>query len=308
MFKKMESHYDIIQRHRIALAYIMTMPQLMEDLILSGLIKPVYRNAILRETSPIKPSLLQKMAWCKPGTMPYLVVVLYSRGYHDMVDMLISDITTKYNSSTSISTEQLCMLNIGQGFQFVAQRNRAVQFHLREYEQYKTEGKLYFTKKGVTLSLTDFFLLRNFVREIDEVFNNRETLTDTRKWYLTSNIIVSVGPKYPTVDIRKFFELNEQLQATRAGASLNVEMWGNVKSALELMPDFVPEISDFQCTCWLVCFHIMLFVHVDVWPIFLSVCGNKLSMTYFISLVMYHSAKSIQNERWVTNDVIRTLK
>ena len=72
-----------------------------------------------------------------------------------MADMLISDITTKYDSS--ISTEQLCMLNIGKGFQFVAQRNRAVQFHLREYEQYKTGGKLYFTKKGVTLSLTDFF-------------------------------------------------------------------------------------------------------------------------------------------------------
>ncbi|KAK3104638.1 hypothetical protein FSP39_006839 [Pinctada imbricata] len=148
---------------------------------------------------------------------------------------------------------ELCNLHIG-GDIFVSgqeNENGDVKIHLRFFQRYQSGGKIYPTKKGVIFSTSDWLIFEGYLDAIDQTFNNRAELKEDQKWYIGNDIFVTVGTKYPTVDIRRFWRPNgpdDQYVPTKCGVSLNLLKWDNLKNAVQMLRDFVPQLDNLDDT------------------------------------------------------------
>jgi len=66
------------------------------------------------------------------------------------------------------------------------------------------------------------------------------------------NVYVSVSKQYLVINVRHFWKPKDSkiVQATRKGVTLKFDQFEKLKSAVEIMPDFIPELK--HCLpCWM---------------------------------------------------------
>ena len=68
-------------------------------------------------------------------------------------------------------------------------------FHIRQYDEGKS--KPYRTKKGITMSLTEWLLLETSLNSMETALKNFFEREIEETWYLGSDIYVTASKEYP---------------------------------------------------------------------------------------------------------------
>lgn len=143
--------------------------------------------------------------------------------------------------------EELCCLHIGDDFYVSGcQKEGQVQLHIGQYQKYKPNGKIYPTKRGVVLSPSEWLILESYVASVDTVLQIQHTLDTDCKWYISNDIFITQSPKYPTVDIRRFWKPKEngKFAPTKNGVALTFAMWNRLKDVMMIIRSFIPQLDD----------------------------------------------------------------
>ena len=169
---------------------------------------------------------------------------------------------------------ELCCLHLGNDY-FVSgclKNGNEVQIHIRKYQRYTENGKIFPTKKGIILSASDWLALESYVENIDEIIPNQSKLTMDRKWYVGNDVFITQSAKFATVDLRRFWkpENAEEMAPTKSGVSLTFDKWEKLKDTIKIIREFISQLdfasvidqplqfdepikhlSDLQCDCYL---------------------------------------------------------
>ena len=111
---------------------------------------------------------------------------------------------------------------------------------LREWDTSDKEAKA--TKKGVSLSLTQFKELTDILEEdIDQSLQKNEAST----WHLGANVYVTVRKDNPCVDIRLYWRPPNQKEAvpTRRGLCLRPVEYDYLKEHIVEITTHLPELT-----------------------------------------------------------------
>jgi len=118
---------------------------------------------------------------------------------------------------------------------------------IRKYENEKP------CKKEVEFPLCQWKELELSLDRIVEAITGVRQGKDTDyKEHLGGNVYVSVSKQYPFVNIRHFWKPkdSDDVQPTRKGVVLKFEQFDNLKSAVQILPDFIPELRHCE-PCWM---------------------------------------------------------
>ncbi|KAK3093839.1 hypothetical protein FSP39_020814 [Pinctada imbricata] len=143
---------------------------------------------------------------------------------------------------------ELCNLHLGDDYFLSAKdKDGEIQIHLRQFQRFTKEGKLYPTKKGLYFSPSDWLVFESYVETVDHAFQSRASLTADQRWYIANDIHVTVNTSYPTVDIRRFWKPNgddSDYVPTKNGVSLNYRRWDALKDVVKILREFIPELDN----------------------------------------------------------------
>lgn len=142
---------------------------------------------------------------------------------------------------------QLCMIDLGDDIYVTANRydqDNTVQIHLRQYTQ-EGKNKPYPTKKGITMSTTEWLTLESFLDGMTEALKNHSERQVEETWFLGSNIFVKASKDYPLLDLRHYWkpDPNEDFVPTRKGIKLNRRRLDQLRNAALIIRDFIPSLG-----------------------------------------------------------------
>lgn len=138
------------------------------------------------------------------------------------------------------------MLHLGNDCYVVAKTFRGVlQIHIRYY--YKQKGKLWPTKRGVTLSPSKWLKLEANCDTLDMLLEQCFTgeLKKKEEIYLGGDVYLSVNPTFCIIDIRHWKKSvnTQETYASRKGVSLNRTRWNSLKDVMTEIQNKVPELN-----------------------------------------------------------------
>lgn len=154
------------------------------------------------------------------------------------------DITTSYDGR--------CFIHLLGDVYVVAKefKNKMI-IHIRHYDE--TGERKIPTKKGVALNLSRWLLLEEKKDEIDNMFMKTQSAEEEQAYtvHLGGVVYVTVDPKFPTVDIRHFWQPSnvDKPIPTRKGVALNKQKWKRLCDTIQIMREFVPELKT-TCVCY----------------------------------------------------------
>ena len=145
-----------------------------------------------------------------------------------------------------------CMLHIGDEVYVVAKKyNGELQIHIRQFNRF--DRSTYPTKKGVTLSLLRWRVLELRKDNIDKYFQDfyEDLGNEEQSIHLGGGIYATMNYEYPVVNIRHWWKPNEgtEPKPTKRGIILNNAKWKQLKNAMDIMRDFVPELNSVSDGC-----------------------------------------------------------
>ena len=155
----------------------------------------------------------------------------------------------------------MCKMKLGMGC-FVTAGVWPARHQLRiNIRQFDGCGKLPLSKKGASLTLSRWVILKNLRERIDDVLcTNRRALAipnpeDTSQidavipkslWeHLGGNVYVQINTGGTHLDLRRWWHPHPcaELTPTRTGIILNYDQWRNLKHCFTLMPEIIPEVE-----------------------------------------------------------------
>ncbi|OOY49157.1 hypothetical protein BOV97_13070 [Solemya velum gill symbiont] len=126
---------------------------------------------------------------------------------------------------------------------YVERSNESEDITIKKYE----DGKP--TRKCVLFPLRRWKELEGIVDKIGSALEEVKAGKDVSfEWHLGGNVYVTVCKKFPTVDIRHFWNPkgDGKVVATRKGVSLRYSQYRQLKAAIELLSVSVPELSEIE--------------------------------------------------------------
>ncbi|XP_048771086.1 uncharacterized protein LOC125677156 [Ostrea edulis] len=147
------------------------------------------------------------------------------------------------NKKTSKKYTQLCQLHLG-GEIYVTgslcEIDNVVQIHIRQYGW--ENQKLFPTKKGVTLSLTEWLALEGFLNGMEEALKKYFERDFEEMWYLGSNIYITASKEFPLEDLRHYWkpDPNGYFVPTTRGVKLNRAKLQNLKDMTSIIRNYIP--------------------------------------------------------------------
>ena len=149
--------------------------------------------------------------------------------------------------SKSVMYKELCNLHLGDEHYLSAhEKEGKIEIHIRKFQKFSVDGRIYPTKKGVILTPSDWLVLESYMDAINEAFARRASLETDQKWHIGNDIFITVSKEYPTVDIRRFWKPSEgeDYRATKNGAALTIRRWNSLRDAQNIIRDFVPQLDE----------------------------------------------------------------
>lgn len=119
---------------------------------------------------------------------------------------------------------QLCQLHLG-GEVYVTgnlcENDNVLQIHIRQYGG--KNQKPYPTKKGVTMSLTEWLTVECLLSGMEEALKNYSEQDSEASWSLGGNIYITDSKEYPLLDLRHYWkpDHNGEFKPTTKGVKLN---------------------------------------------------------------------------------------
>ena len=149
--------------------------------------------------------------------------------------------------------EDLCKLTIGLNRYLVGSKFRDDTYiHIREYIQ-TDDGKDIPSKKGIALTPGRWKLLTMYTEQIDEAM---QSFLDDRptalSLHLGGNVYLTLKTGYPCVDIRQFYmaEGETEIRATKRGIALKFAEYEKLKTCIEDLKTYIPELEDVIPCCF----------------------------------------------------------
>lgn len=166
-------------------------------------------------------------------------------GQTDSNTALFPNMQLQTGKPASKTYTQLCQLHLGDEIYVTGNVcENVVQIHIRQYD--KGNVGPYPTKKGVTMSLTEWQLLESFVTGMEKaVLNYREHKVD-HTWLVGSNIHATASKEYPLLDLRHYWkpDPNGDFIPTTKGVKLNRRKLENLKNIIDIIRDFIPQLKE----------------------------------------------------------------
>ena len=136
-----------------------------------------------------------------------------------------------------------CQLDIGQHVYVVASVWKGdIAIHIRKFDSDK--GKTFPTKRGIALTLKHWVELSSCTSQVDETISDLKERKDVNLFHhIGANMYVSVDKNIAGVDIRQWWDCNDDVKPSRKGIFLSLQQWEKLKGCLEIMIDFVPELK-----------------------------------------------------------------
>jgi hypothetical protein len=156
-----------------------------------------------------------------------------------------SNMQSQNGKPASKTYTQLCQLHLGDEIYVTGNVcENVVQIHIRQYDRGNTGP--YPTKKGVTMSLSEWLLLESFVTGMEEAVLNYRELKAEHIWFVGNNIRATASKEYPLIDLRHYWQPdpNGDLKPTTKGVKLNRRKLENLKNIINIIRDFIPQLKE----------------------------------------------------------------
>jgi hypothetical protein len=137
---------------------------------------------------------------------------------------------------------QLCMFDLGDDVYVTANLcDNTVQIHIRQYD--RGNSKPFPTKKGITMSLTEWLLMETFLNSMETAVKNYSEREIEETWYLGSDIYVTASKEYPLLDFRRYWkpDPNGDMVPTTRGVKLNRRKLESLKNVAPIIQDYIPQ-------------------------------------------------------------------
>ncbi|XP_033757589.1 uncharacterized protein LOC117339973 [Pecten maximus] len=166
--------------------------------------------------------------------------------------MIDEAVQTVHPKETEVAPRQVgdyCKLDIDNDCFVVANEFQGrTLIHIRYYDT-NASGKLYPTKKGVSLTPQHWKKLQMLhCKTVDEAIRKyKEGDEIDLRIHLGRNNHVSLQTGFPKVNIRRWFmpdPSTNELKPTRAGVALSFEQWEKLKNCMLTMPEYIGDILD----------------------------------------------------------------
>lgn len=142
---------------------------------------------------------------------------------------------------------QLCMIDLWDDIYVTAnqhEQENSVQIHLRQYARDR-KNTPYPTKKGITMSTTEWLMLENFLDGMTEALKSYAERQIEETWFWGSNIFVKASKDYPLLDLRHYWkpDPNGDFVPTKKGIKLNRRKLESLRNAALIIRDFIPSLD-----------------------------------------------------------------
>lgn len=140
---------------------------------------------------------------------------------------------------------QLCQLHLGDEVYVtgnLCEKDNVVQIHIRQYGG--ENQKPYPTKKGVTISLTEWLTLESLLSGIEEALKNYSEQDSEASWNLGGNIYITASKEYPLLDLCHYWkpDPNGEFKPTTEGVKLNRAKLENLKDVTSIIRNYISQL------------------------------------------------------------------
>lgn len=250
-------HREILRRNYSTLVRDMCPELVVEDL---------YKDSIL--TLEMKETILMQLTrFAKNRKLLHIIPKRGQRAFHSFCLALekaglreehingTKDSTNNQDTAKNLSPQkrpsknytQLCMIDLWDDIYVTANQHdhdKSIQIHLRQYVR---DGKNtpYPTKKGITMSTSDWLMLENCLDGMTEALKSYAERQIEETWYLGSNIFVKASKDFPLLDLRHYWkpDPNGDFVPTKKGVKLNRRKLEQLRNATLIIRDFIPSLG-----------------------------------------------------------------
>jgi hypothetical protein len=241
---------QVIEQARAVLVTKMDSDTVIHHLRLTTVLSKAKEDELLQITSGLKRAhyLLDHLIGSSVSYFQQFRLAFMKSGHTDLAKYVNKPTDKEDEILLNGRDDNRCMLYLGGDCYVVAKEYKAeIVIHIRNYIQ--RGAKKYPTKHGVMFNILRWLMLEMNRDEINKVFQNGMSgkLEQNHELliHLGGGLYLTVGYKFPTVDIRHFWKPidSDNPVPTKRGIALNQYRWNGLQNVMDLIRDFVPELA-----------------------------------------------------------------
>ncbi|CAC5359491.1 unnamed protein product [Mytilus coruscus] len=183
--------------------------------------------------------------------LPQLKLALIKTAQSELIQYIIEDKSETKDEDLLKAYYGSCFIHLQEDTYVAAKEYRGqIYIHIRNYTKRDDQQRIP-TKQGVGLTFSRWLILESKRDEVDKLF--KQSLNgklEQEEWmlHLGGGIQITISEKFPTVDIRQFWQpkASDKARATKRGISLNKFKWERLCDVMDIIREFLPEIEQAE--------------------------------------------------------------